>query len=158
MNLNRNYLYLFPWGSIPWPALLSPLWLQRCRWISVWGGESPCVLQHKYFTYIVARKSIKIPWIFTSELSQDYQRSTFKGGNIQRSGWPTWGVSAKSEMFEFKIALMLIIFLPYKRVSGIADLDNHDVFANQVEDHLGQPIGMVAEDPRLVRTGPRTPV
>ena len=66
-------------------------------------------------------------------------------------------MSAKSEMFEFKIALMLIIFLPYKRVSGIADLDNHDVFANQVEDHLGQPIGMVAEDPRLVRTGQRTP-
>ena len=38
---------------------------------------------------------------------KDSKRTTFKGGNIQRSGWPTCGVSTKSEIAWLSLCFIL---------------------------------------------------
>ena len=55
---------------------------------------------------------------------------TFNGGNIQRSGWPTWGVSTKSEFMSFcvivKLTLATLLRPPkgWKGVPGGTRLSN----------------------------------
>ena len=43
---------------------------------------------------------------------EQLNRFTFNGGNIQRSGWPTWGVSRKSEFMSFCVFVKMT-WLPW---------------------------------------------